>query len=384
MKYLTVAFLLSPAVALAQTAVEIPAETTAIVGAQVTLTDPGTKNGSTWRRATPDVTITLARPMKKLCFYVRMPEGTDLVPLSSPKADEPYPRGQLGDRCIENPAMTHHLWLGLNQKPTGDGPWTIDLGFYDPALLYDYFFAFGPPGADTLHAQFPVMKAQTGLENMLTSDFPTYGVLRRRVFLEAPTALFRTLKFAAKASDLHPTTAAQFSAFPEAGETVVAMETRSGKTTVFSLDGVPLTVGVDALGPFDPAAVKLPAKSRRKPAADTGTLNVYAARELAKVGIAPAAAWVKEYEKHDACYRKAWDKLDAGGQAHHYVLIGANGSATDLDAVVDAKVRATCKSDASEKARAALLGKIQKARDVFFVKTAKEATARLSTPTPAP
>ena len=380
MNYLPFALLLSPAVALAQAAVQIPAETATIVGVQVSLTDPGTKAGYAWVRATPDVTITLARPMKKLCFYARVPAGNDLVPRSSATPDESKARGQRGDRCIDNPSMTHHLWLGLVEKPAGEGPWTIDLGFYDPALLYDYFFAFGAPGGDTLHTQFPVMKAQTGLYNMLSSDFPTDAVLRRRVFLEAPTALFRTLKFAVKAGDLHPTTAAQFSAFPEAGETVVAMESRSGKTTVYSLDGVPVTVGVDALGPFDPAAVKLPAKSRRKPAADTGTLNVYAARELAKAGIAPAAAWVKEYDKHDACYRKALDKLDAGGQAHHYVLIGANGSVTDLDAVVDAKVRKTCKSDASENTRKGLLAKIQKARDVFFVKTSKDATTRLSTP----
>lgn len=366
--------------AAAETAVEIPAEGNQITHVQLPVEDLGTRtsSGNPFRRAEPDLVLKLGRPMKRLCWFVRAPDDVKVVLQSAAKPDEKYPKGTASSQCVDDPALTQHVWVGIQNKPTSTGPWQVELGFYDPASALDYFFTFPTAKGDSLRTVYPVMDAQTGLYNMLGSDFPTEALFRRRIFLEAPPSVLRTLAFDVKASDLHPTAAAQFTAFPTKGETVALMESRSGKVTVVSLDGIVYSGPEAAVLPFDASTAKVPTTSRRKPSSATGSMNVYAARALASAGMAPASKWVAAYEAHEACYRKEWDKLDPGGRSHHFILVSSNGATRDLDAVVDQKARQACNSAASEKTRLGLLSQIGAAQGKFFAATSKEVSARLS------
>lgn len=329
-----------------------------------------------FRNIAPDFQISVAEPMKKLCFYTSTSSPVRFEVAYS--ADATGNEMRQASSCFENVSGTISVWASFANKPGSETQWplSIDLQLYDPTQQYDMFDA--PATGTALYDVYPVMKAQSGLQEMLMSDFPTDEMFRQRIFQEAKPGLFRTLKFAAKASDFSGPVASKFTGFPVAGETVVAVRTYPNKVTLIaSLDGLTWEVPNASLDALAPTAVKIPAASRRKPSTETGSLTIFAARVLANSGSATSKKWVAAYETHDKCYRAQWDKLDPNGQAAHYVVFSGNGSVADLDAVVDGKVRKACGSAASEKKLRGMLPAIKKEVAAMFAAASKRATARL-------
>lgn len=335
----------------------------------------------------PSTKVTLARPAKRVCFFARSTdaavdaakidvrawgdEGMHHMHSSAPIAGNTTPTSG----CFDDVGLTFFVSATPRETLKAKAA-KLELALFYPGIDVKTFYFPRSENPRYLVDAFPAMATDPGsYADWLSANHAAADAGRRRVFLAAPRSAFRFLKFDLKPGDVG---SPQVSALPVKDEPALAFDGDGGEERVIFLDGQRYRLKSDFVTQEQPASVKLPVFGRRGSGAAADAVEIDTARVMADAGAAPAKQYVAAWEKHDACYRKEWDKLDPNGMSHHFIVVSTGGSSDDLDAIVDKKVRKACKSAAAEKQLLGLAKKVVSARADVFKRTTDELGTRLA------